>query len=127
MNDTPVYRKPIGTRRKFVKRITIEGADYDICEPSSGDKTAALESAKKAGEVDDKNEATSPDAGMYFVARVAIMCLYHPGGFRRVLGPEDLEAVKHEPWLDEYGKDFTAAFGGQTVEEAKGNSEATPN
>ncbi|RKH09329.1 phage tail protein [Corallococcus sp. CA047B] len=127
MNDAPQYRKPLGMPRKFHKRITIGGADYDICEPSSGDKTAALASSRKAGELDDKNHPVDEDAGMHFLARIAIVCLYHPGGVRRVFEQEENAAVKNEPWLDEYGKDFSAAFGGPTVEEARGNSEATPS
>ncbi|RKH03649.1 phage tail protein [Corallococcus carmarthensis] len=130
MSETPVYRKPIGTARKFIKRLVIDGADYDLCEPSAGDKTLVLKLSKEAGEIDADRNPTSEDAGIYFLARVAIACLYHPGGRRRVfeLGSrEDLEAVKLEPWLLDSATAFTSSFGGKTVEEEKGNSEATPS
>ncbi|AFE05567.1 phage tail assembly chaperone [Corallococcus coralloides DSM 2259] len=130
MSDVPQYRKPIGTARKFIKRIAIDSADYDLCEPSAGDKTLVLKLSEKAGEIDADRKPTSEDAGIYFLARVAIASLYHPGGRRRVFdlnSQEDLEAVKLEPWLLDHAKDFTSSFGGKTVEEEKGNSEATPS
>ncbi|MBN8466165.1 phage tail protein [Corallococcus exiguus] len=130
MSDAPQYRKPIGTARKFIKRISIDGANYDLCEPSTGDKTLVLKMSKEAGEIDADRKPVNEDAGVYFLARVAIACLNYPGGVRRVFdmdSAEDLAAVKREPWLDEYAKDFGLAFGGKTVEEEKGNSEATPS
>lgn len=130
MSDAPQYRKPIGTARLFIKRITIDDCEYDICEPSAGDKTLVLKLSEKAGEIDADRNPVSADAGIYFLARVAIASLYHPGGRRRVFdlnSQEDLEAVKQEPWLMDHAKDFTTGFGGKTVEEEKGNSEATPS
>ncbi|NNB94322.1 phage tail protein [Corallococcus exiguus] len=130
MSDAPQYRKPIGTARKFIKRIELDGAPYDICEPSAGDKTLVLKMSKEAGEIDADRNPVNEDAGVYFLARIAVACLNHPGGRRRVFdmnSREDLEAVKLEPWLVDLAKDFTSGFGGKTVEEEKGNSEATPS
>ncbi|QDE90130.1 MULTISPECIES: phage tail protein [Myxococcus] len=123
----PTYRKPIGLGRKIHKRIRLGDDSYDICEPSQGDKVAMLAAARKAGEMNAKNEVVEDITAWNFIVRVASTCLYHPGGVRRVFGDEDLEVLRLEAWIQEYQADFLAAFGGPTVEEAKGNSETTPN
>jgi hypothetical protein len=126
-NAPPTYRKPLGTPRQVHSKIRIGDDAYDICYPSNGDKVEVLAASRKAKDLDAKNQPADEDAGMRFLARVAVCCLYHPGGARRVFGPDDVDAVKVEPWLDEHRDAITAAFAGPTVEEAQGNSETTPS
>ncbi|QSQ19326.1 phage tail protein [Pyxidicoccus parkwayensis] len=126
-HDTPTYRKPIGTPRQVHSKLRIGDDAYDVCYPSNGDRINVLDACRKAGDLNAKNESVDEIAGMRFLARVAICCLYHPGGVRRVFSEDDLEAVKAEPWLDEHGKTLSAAFAGKTLEEARGNSSTTPS
>ncbi|MFP2960264.1 phage tail protein [Myxococcus sp. 1LA] len=127
MTATPTFRKPIGMRRKLHKAVRLGDDAYDICEPSQGDKINVLAAAQKAKEVGEDNKPADALAAWNFVARVACACLYHPGGARRVFTDEDIESVRAEPWLEEHQADFVAAFNGPSVEDAKGNSEATPS
>lgn len=127
MTASPTFRKPIGMPRKEHKRIRLGDDEYAICEPTQGDKISMLDKAQKAGEVNEKGQPVDGLAAYGFIARVAITCLYFPGGARRVFTDEDLEAVRLEAWLEEHQADFIKAFGGPSVEEAKGNSETTPS
>ncbi|RKH19131.1 phage tail protein [Corallococcus sp. CA047B] len=127
-NAAPVFRKPLGMPRKFHKRITIDGAEYDLCHPTTGDKADVVALSQKAGDINEQREPMGIDGGLRFLGRAACACLYYPGGARRVFDVrEDADAVKNEPWLDEHQADVLAAFGGPTVQEARGNSEATPS
>lgn len=127
MADTPTYRKPLGTPRQVHAQIRLGDDAYDICVPSNGDRMKLLADARAANELTAKNEPVDEFAGMRFLARVAVCCLYHPGGRRRVFEPTDLDEVQVQPWLDEHAKTLAAAFAGPTVAEARGNSEATPS
>lgn len=124
---TPTFRKPLGMRRKLHKSIHLGEDTYEVCEPSQGDKVDVLSAAEKAKEVGKDGSPVDALAAWNFVARVAVACLYHPGGARRVFTDEEIESVRVEPWLEQHQADFIAAFNGPNVEQAKGNSETTPS
>ncbi|MBJ6762809.1 phage tail protein [Myxococcaceae bacterium JPH2] len=126
-NETIQHRKPVGTLRQFHKRIEIDKTEYDIRCPTSGEKIDVLVASQKAGDLDANNQPVDYAAGLRFLARTAIASLYYPSSSTHVFTQEDMPTVKNEPWLEQYGRDFAAAFAGQTVAEARGNSEATPS
>ncbi|WP_141591512.1 phage tail protein [Myxococcus sp. AB056] len=127
MSAPATHRKPLGTRRALHKRVTLDGADYDICLPTLGEKLDVLSASRAAGELSESRQPVDESAGMMMMARIAVCCVYFPGTATRVFTEADVAAVKNEPWLEDVQNELAAAFAGPTLETAKGNSEATPS
>ncbi|AGC44582.1 phage tail assembly chaperone [Myxococcus stipitatus DSM 14675] len=127
MSAPVMHRKPLGTRRALHKRVTLDGAEFDICRPTLGEKMDVLSASRAAGEMGDNRQPVDEAAGMMMIARIAACCLYFPGTATRVFTAEDVPAVKNEPWLEEVQGELALAFAGPTLETAKGNSETTPS
>ncbi|MCP3163337.1 phage tail protein [Myxococcus qinghaiensis] len=127
MSAPAMHRKPLGTRRALHKRVTLDGADYDICRPTLGEKMDVLSASRAAKEMGDNRHPVDEAAGMMMMARIAVCCLYFPGAATRVFTEADVAAVKNEPWLEEVQSELASAFAGPTLESAKGNSETTPS
>ncbi|RKH34922.1 phage tail protein [Corallococcus praedator] len=127
MTAPTMHRKPLGSRRTLHQRVTLDGADYDLCRPTLGEKLDVLSAAKAARELGPDRQPVDEPAGMMMIARIAVACLYHPGTATRVFAEDDAGQVKNEPWLEEIQSALTQAFAGPTLETAKGNSETTPS
>ncbi|WP_434300600.1 phage tail protein [Corallococcus exiguus] len=127
MTAPTTLRKPLGTRRKLHKRVALDGADYDICQPPLGEKLELLAAAKAAKELGPDRKPVDEFAGMAMIARIAVLCLYHPDTAIRVFDESEVGQVKREPWLEEIQDELARAFAGPTLEEAKGNSVTTPS
>lgn len=127
MTAPTTHRKPLGTRRTLHQRVTLAGADFDVCRPTLGEKLDVLSAARAAGELGPDRQPVNESAGMMMIARIAVACLYHPGTATRVFSEGDVAEVKNEPWLEEIQGALAQAFAGPTLEDAKGNSEATPS
>jgi hypothetical protein len=111
--------------------LAVEGQDgveskLFIRRPPPKYSSDMLKRLKAEGLVDEKGEPVSTDAALEMAARMFAPMIYLPGAVRPLYTPAELLEV---PWFTEAAEACKEALKGTKalVEEAKGNSEATPS
>jgi hypothetical protein len=110
---------------------TVECVPLVLRRPPTAVITAANEGARQAGEADDSGEPTSQDNGIRLLARMVRPCVYEPGGVLPVYADtaDDLQALREAPWFDGVAAlclKHALPSAPKALEDAVGNSEATP-
>lgn len=112
--------------RKVAKTVTLthEGGttEVQIIKPTNGDRMAVLEAATLRKELDAENKPTSPMNGVRLGARMIQALVFHEG--QPIWGEDDIESICAADFYDTLLADVSPVFQGESMESAKGESDA---
>lgn len=118
-----IKHKLLKKHRKTARTVTLtvdgEPIQVDLQKPTLGDKLRVLEQAQKAGEVDEKNEPTSPLNQARLGARI-VVALAHAAG-AQLFEVADIDDLLDSEAFEALAKDASEVFAGKSLEDATGN------